>query len=198
MNIHSIQSFLLTPTPQQWIDHAVQQVDMLLLDHAQCEHKAAMNAFNLTYRFQHRPDVMQSLSRIAREEMRHFEQVLAIIKKRQITIRHLPAPRYAKGLHVISKGEKQDELVNRLLIASIIEARSCERFQAIAQVLDDELETFYGKLYQAEYLHYQFFLNLALELDTNSEERLKTLLQTEKKLILSTEKVFRFHSGIPL
>ena len=170
---------------------------MLLLDHAQCEHKAAMNAFNLTYRFQHRPDVMQSLSRIAREEMRHFEQVLAIIKKRQVKIKHLIAPRYAKDLHVITNGKKQDELVNRLLIASIIEARSCERFQALTEVLDGELETFYGKLYQAEYLHYQFFLKLALELDTNAEERLKTLLKTEKKLILSPEKIFRFHSGIP-
>jgi tRNA 2-(methylsulfanyl)-N6-isopentenyladenosine37 hydroxylase len=197
MNITPIQSFLLTPTPTAWLDHAEQNIDILLLDHAQCEHKAAISALNLTYRFEQRPDIIQSLSRIAREELRHFEQVLNLIKKRKIKINHLIAPRYAKSLYLTPSNKKMNKLIDQLLIASIIEARSCERFHALTERLDDELASYYSKLYQAEFLHYQFFLELAFELKPDATERLDTLLENEKNLILSPENIFRFHSGIP-
>lgn len=197
MNISPIHTFLLAKTPDSWTQSAVNDVETILLDHAQCEQKAALNALQLSYRFHNQPAVIKSLSRIAREELRHFEQVLGIIERRGITIKHLIAPRYAKSLYSCARENSVNPLVDQLLIAGIIEARSCERFYQLAQSIDNELSATYQKLYQAEFLHFEFFIDLAFSIDAHSHTQLNRLLTQEKILISTPESILRFHSGIP-
>jgi tRNA-(ms[2]io[6]A)-hydroxylase len=138
------------------------------------------------------------MSRLAREELRHFEQVLSILQKRGIQYRHLTPARYAQGLHQHARKEEPGRLVDTLIIGGIIEARSCERFAVVAPLLDAELAEFYDSLLKSEARHYQDYLRLA-EKAAGDEvtERVETLLAVEAELIQSPDDSFRFHSGVP-
>jgi tRNA 2-(methylsulfanyl)-N6-isopentenyladenosine37 hydroxylase len=148
-------------------------------------------------RFNDSPAIIKALSRIAREELRHFEQVLTIIKRRDIKIDHLIALRYAKSLYACARVNSDNSLVDQLLISGIIEARSCERFYQLAHTIDNDLSTTYQKLYQAEFLHFEFFIDLALRMKSDCNHQLNRLLRHEKALIEQPESILRFHSGIP-
>src|SRR5690554_5186807 len=96
--LQAIENFLLCRTPEAWIHQALQHPDILLIDHANCEKKAASTALNLMYRYVGNLDLLNKMSRLAREELRHFEQVLAIMQRRNITYRQISASRYAAEL----------------------------------------------------------------------------------------------------
>ena len=96
--LQEIHDFLPCRTPQQWIDNALANQDLMLIDHAHCEKKAASTALSLMYRYVDNTDLLNKMSRLAREELRHFEQVLAIMKKRGVQYDHLTPARYAAGL----------------------------------------------------------------------------------------------------
>jgi len=135
-DISHIQDFLHCETPQAWVDKALENIDLLLIDHANCEKKAASTALNLMYRYVSDFELLNKMSRLAREELRHFEQVAAIIEKRNIPYPQLEASRYASGMRQsVSKNEPQ-RLVDTLITGAIIEARSCERFAKIAPLLE--------------------------------------------------------------
>jgi len=197
-DISHIQDFLHCETPQAWVDKALENIDLLLIDHANCEKKAASTALNLMYRYVSDFELLNKMSRLAREELRHFEQVAAIIEKRNIPYPQLEASRYASGMRQsVSKNEPQ-RLVDTLITGAIIEARSCERFAKIAPLLDEELQSFYLSLLKSEARHYQDYLHLAQKMsDEIIDARVEELLEQEKHLILEPDTQFRFHSGVP-
>jgi tRNA-(ms[2]io[6]A)-hydroxylase len=194
-----IEAFLPCATPRAWVDWALQNPELLLVDHANCEKKAASTALNLMYRYVGHPELLNKLSRLAREELRHFEQVIAIMQERDIDYPQLSASRYAAGLRAEVRASEPGRLVDTLLIGAIIEARSCERFAALAGELDEELAAFYHSLLKSEARHFMDYLALAQELAPagDIDVRLPVLLERERELIESPDTDFRFHSGVP-
>lgn len=191
-----IDSFLLCPTPQAWIEQALQQQDVLLIDHANCEKKAASTALTLMFRYIERPDLQHKLSRLAREELRHFEQVAAIMKKRGIAYRPVSASLYAGRLNTHIRTSEPGKLIDTLVVGAYIEARSCERFYRLAPYLDDELAKFYRSLLKSESRHYQDYLAMAEKFaGVSIADRVEFFAQVEREAILTPDSEFRFHSG---
>ena len=201
VDIQHIQEFLPCATPPAWVAAASDPVNLpvLLVDHANCEKKAASTALNLIYRYVEHPVLLNKLSRLAREELRHFEQVLALMQKRGVDYPQLTASRYAGGLRAQVRKQEPARLLDTLLTGAVIEARSCERFAALVPVLDDELAAFYASLLKSESRHYQDYLRLARAQGSAEEVavRLDRILAVECDLIESSDPDFRFHSGIP-
>lgn len=198
-DISHIREFLQCETPQAWIDNALDNLDILLVDHANCEKKAASTALNLMYRYVEHYDLLNKMSRLAREELRHFEQVIAIMKKRSIAYPQIEAARYAGELRKKVRTSEPYRLIDTLIVGAIIEARSCERFAQLAPHLDNELKDFYLSLLKSESRHYQDYLALAEKVAKPVKEdiaqRIDIFLEQEKKLILEPDDTFRFHSG---
>jgi tRNA-(ms[2]io[6]A)-hydroxylase len=194
-----IVAFLHCATPQAWIEWALANPEILLVDHANCEKKAASTALNLMYRYVDHYRLLTRLSRLAREELRHFEQVIALMKARHVTYPQLTAARYAGERRKLVRSHEPARLVDTLLVGAIIEARSCERFAALVPVLDEELAEFYASLLKSESRHFMDYLKLAEELGSAGEvaARLPLLLERERELIESPDTEFRFHSGVP-
>ena len=139
------------------------------------------------------------MSRLAREELVHHEQVLRLMKRRKIALRPVSAGRYASGLRRVARAHEPAKLVDTLVIGAFIEARSCERFAALVPHLDEELGKFYHGLLKSEARHYQGYLKLALQYgDAEDIQRtVDKVREVEAELILSPDKEFRFHSGVP-
>jgi|TARA_R100000005_G_scaffold67464_1_gene35567 tRNA-(ms[2]io[6]A)-hydroxylase len=194
-----VRAFLPCPTPDAWVGWALEHPHTLLVDHANCEKKAASTALNLMYRYVEHPRLLQKLSRLAREELRHFEQVFAIMQRRKLAYPQLSASRYAAGLRAEVRGNEPGRLVDTLLVGALIEARSCERFAALIPHLDAELAQFYGSLLKSEARHFEDYLALAGGLAPAAEitERLEQLKAVEAALITGCDTEFRFHSGVP-
>lgn len=191
-----IETFLLCPTPQAWIEQALQQQDVLLIDHANCEKKAAATALNLMFRYIERPDLQHKLSRLAREELRHFEQVAAIMKKRGIAYRPVSASLYAGRLRAHVRSSEPGKLIDTLVVGAFIEARSCERFYRLAPYLDEELAKFYRSLLKSESRHYQDYLAMAEKFSgVCIADRVVFFAEVEREAILTPDSEFRFHSG---
>lgn len=198
----SVATFLDTPTPEEWLDEAVKRLPEMLLDHANCELKAASTALAFLYRYPDRSNLVQRMSRLAREELRHFEQVRAIMDDLEIPFERLTASRYAAGLRDAARREEPHKLLDSLLIGALIEARSCERFAKIAPRLPDKLQRFYGGLLASEARHFEHYIAFAKsECDVDDAEidaRLETLKSVEAALIAEPDTEFRFHSGCPV
>lgn len=196
MTFYSAQQFLSCPTPQGWIDAALANLDLLLIDHAQCEKKAAASALKLMYQYPHHYDLQQKMSRLAREELRHFEQVLDILKQRNIRYFNLSGSRYAQALHQHVRTYEPAKLIDSLIIGAFIEARSCERFAALAPLLDDQLNRYYTFLLRSESRHFQDYLQLAKSFSQDDiSERIAFFRAKEAELIEMQDHEFRFHSG---
>lgn len=195
--LQEIEDFLPCNTPQLWIENALNNPELLLIDHANCEKKAASTALNLMYRYVDNFDLLNKMSRLAREELRHFEQVIAIMKRRNIEYRQITASRYAVKLREAVRPNDPHKLVDILIVGALIEARSCERFARLAPFLDEELEKFYLSLLKSEGRHFKDYLKLAEIVASQQEvsERLDVFLAIEKQLIESPDSEFRFHSG---
>lgn len=192
------QEFLLCETPDAWVELALQHLDILLIDHANCEKKAASTAMNLMYRYVDDFELLNKMSRLAREELRHFEQVIAFMEKRGIDYQQLTASRYALGLRQGVRTHEPARLVDTLIVGAIIEARSCERFAKLAPHLDDELSQFYRSLLKSEARHFLDYLGLAKKAAKGKDisARITFFLQQDKALIDDVDQEFRFHSGV--
>ena len=192
-----IQAFLPCATPDRWVENALENQSLMLIDHANCEKKAASTALSLINRYTDNFELLNKMSRLAREEMRHFEQVIALMKRRKIPYEHVSASRYAAGLRSLARKEDPAKLVDVLIIGAFIEARSCERFALLAPHLDAELEKFYLSLLKSEARHYQDYLKLAKTVagDRSIDDRIELIAQGERELIESADTQFRFHSG---
>lgn len=195
----NVNDFVQTPTPQTWINWATRNVGSLLWDHANCEKKAASTAISLLFRYPEHSALVHRMSRLAREELRHFEQVQKIIERRKIPFTVVPAAAYAAGLRDSVRSQEPSRLIDLLIVGAFIEARSCERFGALAPHLDQELAKFYRGLMESEARHFQDYLTLAAALcDSDSLlERIHEIGKVEARLILAPVDAFAFHSGPP-
>lgn len=197
----NIAAFLNSATPDAWLDEAETRIPEMLLDHANCELKAASTALGFLYRYPDRSALAQRMSRLAREELRHFEQVRSIMDEMGIPFERMSASRYASGLRDAMRQDEPLKLLDLLLIGALIEARSCERFAKIAPRLPNKLAKFYGGLLASEARHFEHYVAFAKSESGASDgeivARLDELKLIESALILGPDPEFRFHSGPP-
>jgi tRNA-(ms[2]io[6]A)-hydroxylase len=198
----TIARFFDIATPDEWVDEACRRIPELLLDHANCELKAASTALGFLYRYPDRTALAQRMSRLAREELRHFEQVRSIMQDMNVPFDRLTASRYAGGLRAAVRDDEPHTLLDQLLVGALIEARSCERFAKLAPHLPSTLGKFYNGLLASEARHFEHYIALAkTECEVSDDEieaRLIDLKQLEANLITDPDPQFRFHSGVPL
>jgi tRNA-(ms[2]io[6]A)-hydroxylase len=196
-----IQAFLEVPTPESWVREAVDRLPELLHDHANCELKAASTALGFIYRYPEKAELAHRMSRLAREELRHFEQVRKILAERGVAFEHVSASRYAGKLRQAVRDGEPQRLMDMLIVGALIEARSCERFAALVPQLPDDLARFYAGLLASEARHFEHYLAFAREsCDVSDEEfeaRVDELKKLEASLIDAPDEQFRFHSGTP-
>ena len=197
----NIAAFFETATPVAWVDEACTRLPELLLDHANCELKAASTALGFLYRYPERTALAQRMSRLAREELRHFEQVRSIMDDMAIPFERLSASRYAGALRDAVRHEEPYKLLDMLLVGALIEARSCERFAEVAPRLPAKLGKFYGGLLASEARHFEQYIAFAKSEcgvpDDEIDARLAELKAIEAALITAPDDEFRFHSGMP-
>ncbi len=198
----AIARFFDAATPDEWVDEACRRIPELLLDHANCELKAASTALGFLYRYPDRTGLVQRMSRLAREELRHFEQVRSIMQDMNVPFDRLTASRYAGGLRAAVRDDVPHKLLDLLLVGALIEARSCERFAKLAPHLPSKLGKFYNGLLASEARHFEHYIELAKTecevTDDEVEARLAELKQLEANLITDPDPQFRFHSGTPV
>ena len=201
MDISPIYRFLKCASPQDWLDYASQNIDILLVDHAKCEKKAASTALSLMFKYPQRVELQVKMAQLAREEVLHFEQVFEIIQKRGIDYSILTPSRYAGSLRKLARDNEPDKLVDFCIIGAIIEARSCERFASLAPILEakePDLAKYYRYLLKSESRHFEDYLHLAsLYSDKDIQPFVERFLDKEAQLIQEKDEVFRFHSGVP-
>jgi tRNA-(ms[2]io[6]A)-hydroxylase len=192
---------LRVATPGAWIRQACASRDLLLLDHANCEKKAASTALALMFAYAEDLELAGRLSRLAREELRHYEQVAKLIRALSVAPQRLAPGRYAERLRrLVARTEPQREM-DLMICGAFIEARSCERFQALAPAIGSPLGEFFHGLHQAESRHQRLYWDLAnrcaerhgLPLAARAGE----FARLEAELIGGDDPVFRFHSGVP-
>lgn len=192
---------LSAPTPASWVACACAQPDVLLLDHANCEKKAASTALALMFAYAEDLELTDKLSRLAREELRHYEQVAKLIRSMKIVPQRLAPGRYAERLRrLVASSEPQREL-DLMICGAFIEARSCERFALLGDAIGAPLRELFHGLHEAEARHYQVYLKLAgraaLRTALDLQRRIEEFAHLEAELITSADPLFRFHSGPP-
>ena len=199
VDLSPIYEFLGTRTTQAWINAAIADLPLIIQDHANCEKKAAGTAMNLLFRYEFSYDLQRKLAQLIREEMLHYEQVLGIMNERGQEWEYLSAGRYAKGMLKHKRTYEPAAMVDVLIIGAFIEARSCERFAALAEVINDKrLAKYYRYLLKSESRHFEDYLALAQSLsEDNIDERVAFFKAVESELIASPDTELRFHSGEP-
>jgi tRNA-(ms[2]io[6]A)-hydroxylase len=168
---------LHAPSDPRWLPHALEHFDAVLVDHAHCEKKAAANALSMLQAYPEIPELPAHMARLAREESAHLAKVLDIMAARGLTLGRDAGDPYAQQLQKLIRTPSAERKVDRLLVAAIIEARSCERLSLLAEGLQDAaLRRFYGELAQSEDGHQSLFYRLAVA-GTGDEAGVHTRLQ---------------------
>lgn len=187
-------------TDPRWADLVEKDLSEVLTDHAYCEQKAASTAISLIVKFPEFPELVSEMSALAQEEMQHFQRVHAIILERGYSLGQERKDEYVNELlGFLKKGNsKTGQLVEKLLFAAMIEARSCERFRVLSENIEDaELASFYRELMASEAGHYTLFLKLARKFGNPAgidvDARWDEFLQFEADLILRYEQRARIH-----
>jgi tRNA-(ms[2]io[6]A)-hydroxylase len=197
---HEIRDFLRGSTPEAWIEHACGSLDTLLIDHANCEYKAAATGMSLLHKYRSNRDLQRLMARLVREEMLHYEQVVMFMERFGVEDRPLSASRYAQTLRESIRSDEPGRLTDLLVVGAVVEARSCERFASLWPHLPDALGQFYRSLLKSEGRHYQDYLTLALQTvdQATLHARLDVFLALDASLISTPDQTFRFHSGVPV
>jgi len=195
------QPLLCAATPDAWIAQACALPEVLLIDHANCEKKAASTALALMFAYAEDLELTDAMSRLAREELRHYAQVAKLILKLKIVPQRLAPGRYATQLRrLVSSGEPQRE-IDLMICGAFIEARSCERFAALGSAIGAPFAELFQGLHEAESRHYQLYLSLAARAAARAglglEPRIAAFAAREAELITAPDPLFRFHSGPP-
>ena len=180
---------LQLPTDPRWVNLATQDLSEILCDHAWCEQKAASSAISLMVQFPEYPELVEQMSALAKEEMEHFQRVFSALKQRGLSLGRERKDAYVGALLYFQiKGQSaQNRLRDKLLMAALIEARSCERFRVLSEQLPDpELKAFYRELMESEAGHYTLFIALARNLTGRdaTDERWKEWLDYEAGILL--------------
>jgi tRNA 2-(methylsulfanyl)-N6-isopentenyladenosine37 hydroxylase len=191
-----MESILLAPTPEAWVNTAVERWRELLVDHANCEKKAASTALALMFAYPEDHALATALSRLAREELRHFEQVQKMMLALGVDFERQQPGRYASGLRTILRTSEPGRKLDLLLSGALIEARSSERFRLLSARLPEPLAGFYAQLERSEARHFELYVNLASRAaPADWRARLEILAERESLLATQPDPVFRFHSG---
>ena len=190
---------LQSESAARWLAQVDENLDEVLIDHAHCERKAASTAMNLMNAYTEHRELCREMTRIVEEELEHFHLVLEILDKRSIPFRRTASGPYGKKMNALVRGSEPNRAVDRLLVASLIEARSCERFRLLAdhvQTRDPELAEFYAGLFESEARHHMTYVRLAEQFDDRSavRERLDQLSIEESEIIATGSKLPRMHS----
>jgi tRNA-(ms[2]io[6]A)-hydroxylase len=190
LNLHST-------TPQRWLKQVDENLAEVLIDHAHCEKKAAGTAMNLLFAYVDNEELCREMTTIVNEELEHFHMVIEILKRRGIEFRRLKPSQYGRRLNDLVSKQEPQRAVDRLLVAGLIEARSCERFGLLREHLaDKELAAFYDGLFESEARHHTTYIRLA-KMFGNDEAvrvRLSELADEEAKIIAEGEDQPRVHS----
>jgi len=194
-------SLLRVPTPAAWVAEACANADLLLNDHANCEKKAASTALALMFAYAEDLQLTDKMSRLAREELRHYSQVAQLMNAMKVAPRRLAPGRYAERLRrLVARSEPQRE-VDLMICGAFIESRSCERFAALAPAIGQPIAKLFQGLHAAEARHFKIYLELgkraAERADVEWQARVDAFAALEAELITSPDPVFRFHSGPP-
>jgi tRNA-(ms[2]io[6]A)-hydroxylase len=192
-------------TPGSWFDAAQNDLRTLLIDHANCEKKAAGTALSLLYRYVDKPKLLRRMSRLAREELRHYEQVLAMMDSLGLEYGPLTPSRYAGGMRASIRTSEPGRLIDTLIVGAVVEARSCERFAGLASRVGGRLGSFYGRLLESESRHAFHYLDLAREyacavddeVAGSFDARLRVFVGLDRELVTLPDTQLRFHSGPP-
>ncbi|MCY2993256.1 MAG: tRNA-(ms[2]io[6]A)-hydroxylase [Planctomycetota bacterium] len=188
---------LASPSPERWLRQIDGHLDEILIDHAHCERKAAACAMNLMGSCCENLDLCREMTQIVQDELEHFHLVIGLLQGRNIRFRRLPPGEYGKRLNGLIRKQEPQRAVDRLLIASLIEARSCERFDLLREhVQDRELADFYGSLFESEARHHTTYVRLAKDFadDDQVRERLRVLAAEEAQIIADGDDKPRMHS----
>lgn len=194
---------LRAATPRRWAEHAAQHWPALLADHANCEKKAASTALALMFAYPEDQPLVLAMSRLAREELRHFEQVQRLMQRLGVPMLRLSPGRYAGALRAQLATTEPRRKRDLLLAGALIEARSCERFEVLVPLLQEPLAGFYAGLAESERRHASLYLKLAESAVGDDagrdalQARLVALADFEARLVLDADPQFRFHSGVP-
>lgn len=189
--------FLRAPTSSAWVELVLANLDQVLLDHAQCERKAAGVALSLINRYPSDAELVNTMTAIAQEELSHFQQVNQWLEWRQIPLGPLPPPPYGAKLREQVRRDEPCRLLDLLLVSALIEARSHERLGLLAQhCVDVELASFYRGLMASEARHYGAYWLLACDRFNPDQVhcRLDQLAQVESQILTSLYPEPRIHS----
>ena len=188
-------------TPHSWVAQACVLRELLLIDHANCEKKAASTALALMFAYAEDLNLSAKMSRLAREELRHFEQVAKLIGALKIAPQRLAPGRYATQLRRLVSNSEPKREVDLMICGAFIEARSCERFAVLAEAIDEPIAALFRGLHEAEARHHELYLGLAsraaLRAGIDLEGRIAAFAALEAQLITDPDPLFRFHSGPP-
>lgn len=190
---------LQSQTRTDWVHQALENLDDILIDHAHCEKKAASSALNFIFRYPEHLHFMQPLSELAREELRHFEQVLQVLEERKVVFGRQKPSRYAGKLVTEVRRDEPERMMDMMICASLIEARSCERMKILSEGLHDidpKLARFYRGLLACEARHHQIYLDLLSSLypRVDIQQRFDELAAHEAKVLETPGEDPRFHS----
>lgn len=198
-----MNALLAAATPASWFAVAAERLDELLLDHASCEKKAASTALALLFSYPEASADNARLARLAREELRHFEQVESLRIALGIPFRRLKPSRYASGLRATLRSAEPERRIDLLLLGAFIEARSCERFAGLVHVLPERVAALYRQLQDSEARHANVYLQLAQRANdaaggNDLARRIAAVAAVEADLATQEDRQFRFHSGPPV
>ncbi len=188
----SVVKWLASQTSSKWLEQVIANPMDLLLDHAHCEKKAAGVALQLMFRYANEPGISELLSPLAREELEHFEMVLALLKARGRKLELLPAPPYGAVLTSKIRKEEPLRMLDSFLVAGIIEARSHERMSLLASNMpDNELRQLYEKLLASEAKHFGIYWLLS----ENRFDRKQIIVRLEELALLEAEILSDLYPG---
>ena len=188
---------LQADTPDRWLNQVDEDLEQVLLDHAHCELSAARTALNLMVAYVLYEPLTVEMTRIINEELDHFHQVMDQLHRLDIDFNRQQPGHYGKRLNALIRNEEPMRVVDRLLVAALIEARSCERFSLLRDhIRDPELAEFYGSLFESEAGHYATYVQLAKDFMPAElvDERLAELGKEEAEIILEGYPRARMHS----
>jgi tRNA-(ms[2]io[6]A)-hydroxylase len=188
---------LRSATPPRWLQQVDQHLDEILIDHAHCEKKAAGTAMHLLFAYVEQEALCRAMREIVDEELTHFVMVLDLLADRRIRFRRLKPGHYGRQLHDLVRKLEPGRAVDRLLVAGLIEARSCERFDLLRKhVRDPQLAEFYGGLFESEARHHATYLRLArlFAPEPDVRRRWEELAAAESEIIQAGADLPRMHS----
>ena len=188
---------LQSQTPERWLHQAESNLDEVLIDHAHCEKKAAGTALNLLFAYVENVELCREMTQIVNEELEHFHLVLDLLQRRNIAFRRLKPSRYGRDLNDLVRKSEPERAIDRLLVAGLIEARSCERFGLLREHLEDRsLADFYDRLFESEARHHATYIRLAQRLADRPvvDARLQELAAAEAAIIEQGDPLPRMHS----